>query len=415
MVGRLSTNMIFSILSQQVSDSQKAIMDLSKKINEGKKFVTPYDDPVALINSVQTGGRILENNQSNRILDYSISELEATETPLRSMNDVLGRIKEIALRASNGSTSSEERVIYKNEINTLGNTLIQLANTKVGDKFIFSGEQSDFQTIRKDEGASFDKVIYKHNQDNGKERSINMQPTSISIKDEFIGQKKSATLASSIINPVSSNGGNLIFSVNDGNDNITNFTATISPGDDLIAIINKVNLAFTSAGGSGAIAQESPAGYLNFDTVLISGNTPNSKSMISLDKTSTSSLTDELYLKKQKSFGSEKGIMNMLASLETALSANDESGVRSLIDNIDFNLGQINSKISSIGLLVAQAQMFKASADDLNIKLENDKSQIEDLDMIEANLKLSNAQSALQTSIRTSSNFFSYSLSNFIG
>jgi flagellin-like hook-associated protein FlgL len=183
----------------------------------------------------------------------------------------------------------------------------------------------------------------------------------------------------------------------------------------LIAIINKVNLAFTSAGGSGAIAQESPAGYLNFDTVLISGNTPNSKSMISLDKTSTSSLTDELYLKKQKSFGSEKGIMNMLASLETALSANDESGVRSLIDNIDFNLGQINSKISSIGLLVAQAQMFKASADDLNIKLENDKSQIEDLDMIEANLKLSNAQSALQTSIRTSSNFFSYSLSNFIG
>jgi len=33
MVGRLSTNMIFSILSQQVSDSQKAIMDLSKKIN----------------------------------------------------------------------------------------------------------------------------------------------------------------------------------------------------------------------------------------------------------------------------------------------------------------------------------------------------------------------------------------------
>lgn len=415
MVDRLSTNMVFSLLSQQVSDNQKEIINLSKKINEGKTFVTTYDDPVALIGSVETGGRILENKQVNRNLDYSISELESAETPLRSINDILDKVKEIALRSSNGSTSADERIIYKNELRTLGETIVQLANTKVGDKYIFSGHQSDLQTLRLNDGAPFDTAIYKHNQDDGKERYINKQLTSVGLKEALVGDPSSAHLQSLVINPVSSVSGDLVFSVNDGNDNVTNFTASIAPGDNLNTIITKINTAFTTAGGLGALAQESPAGYLSLDSSLITGNLANSKAMISIDKSSTSALTDELHLKKQKVFGTEMGIMNTLANLETALSSNDENSIRGLLDNIDFNLTQINSKISTVGLLVGQAQMFKLSADDLNIKLESDLSAIQDLDMIEANVKLSNAQSALQTSIRTSSNFFSYSLSNFIG
>ncbi|MEY3370871.1 MAG: hypothetical protein RLZZ361_1541 [Cyanobacteriota bacterium] len=415
MVERLSTNMVFSLLSKQVAENQKEIINLSKKINEGKSFVNAYEEPVALIGSVETGGRILENNQINRNLNYSISELESAEAPLRSIKDILDRIKEIALRGGNGSTSADERIIFKNELRTLGETIIQLANSKVGEKYIFSGAQSDIQTLRLNDGAPFNTAIYKHNQDNEKERSINNQFTSVSIKDVLLGEAKSANLRSLVINPVSSVNGDLILSVNDGNNNITNFTTSISSGDDLTTIISKINSSFNTAGGSGAVVNENPNGYLNFDTSLITGNSANQKAMISINKNSSSSLTNELHIKQEKVFGTEMGIMNTLANLESVLTANDEIGVRELLDNIDFNLGQINSKISSVGLLIEQAQMYKASTDDLNIKLESDLSAIQDLDMIEANVKLSNAQSALQTSIRTSSNFFSYSLSNFLG
>jgi flagellar hook-associated protein 3 len=412
---RLSTNMVFSLLSRQVADNQKEIVNLSRKINEGKNYVTTYDDPVGIINLVETGGRILENNQFDRVLDYSIYELESAETPLRAMNEILTKIKEIALRASNGSTSGEERIIYKNELRTLGDSLVQLANTKIGGKYIFSGQQSDLQTIRLNQGASFDTAIYKHNQDNGKERYIQQQPSSVNLKDELVGSSNSASMTSLIINPVTTVAGDLIFSVNDGNNNLTNFTASISAGDDLSAIISKINTAFNTAGGLGSFAQESPSGYLNFNTSLISGNTPNSNAMISLDKNSSSELTDQLYLKKQKISGSEMGIMNMLSDLESALTNNNDAGIRNLLDNIDFNINQINAKISTVGLLVSQAEMFQSASEDLNIKLEGDLSATQDLDMIEANVKLSNAQNALQTSIRTASTFFNYTLSNFIG
>jgi len=414
-VERLSTNMVFSLLSRQVADNQKEIINLSRKINEGKNYVTTYDDPVGIINLVETGGRILENNQFDRVLDYSVFELESAEAPLRAMNEILTKIKEIALRASNGSTSGEERIIYKNELRTLGDSLVQLANTKVGGKYIFSGQQSDLQTIRLNQGAPFNTAIYKHNQDNGEERYIQQQPSSVNLKDELVGLSSSASMTSSIINPVTTVSGDLVFSINDGNNNVTNFTASISAGDDLNAIITKINTAFNTAGGLGAIAQNSPNGYLNFDTSLITGNSSNSQAMISIDKSSSSDLSDQLHIKKQKIFGSEMGIMNMLSNLETALSNNNDAGVRNLLENIDFNISQVNAKISTVGLLVSQAEMFKSASEDLNIKLEGDLSATQDLDMIEANVKLSNAQNALQTSIRTASTFFNYTLSNFIG
>lgn len=412
---RLSTNMVFSLLSRQVADNQKEIINLSRKINEGKNYVTTYDDPVGIINLVETGGRILENNQFDRVLDYSVFELESAEAPLRAMNEILTKIKEIALRASNGSTSGEERIIYKNELRTLGDSLVQLANTKVGGKYIFSGQQSDLQTIRLNQGAPFNTAIYKHNQDNGEERYIQQQPSSVNLKDELVGLSSSASMTSSIINPVTTVSGDLVFSINDGNNNVTNFTASISAGDDLNAIITKINTAFNTAGGLGAIAQNSPNGYLNFDTSLITGNSSNSQAMISIDKSSSSDLSDQLHIKKQKIFGSEMGIMNMLSNLETALSNNNDAGVRNLLENIDFNISQVNAKISTVGLLVSQAEMFQSASEDLNIKLEGDLSATQDLDMIEANVKLSNAQNALQTSIRTASTFFNYTLSNFIG
>jgi hypothetical protein len=59
--------------------------------------------------------------------------------------------------------------------------------------------------------------------------------------------------------------------------------------------------------------------------------------------------------------------------------------------------------------------MFQSASEDLNIKLQGDLSATQDLDMIEANIKLSDAQNALQTSIRTASTFFNYTLTNFIG
>lgn len=415
MVERLSTSLIYGMLSRNIMSNQSQIFKLSQNINTGLKFTSPYDDPVGIIGSIDTKGRILSNDQSIRDRNTAISELEAQEVALRTMNDVTDRIHEIAIRGGNASASSDERSLMKDEVRTLGETIIQLVNSKVGNKYIFSGEQSNLQTLRLNAGAPFSDAVYKHNQDNGEQRMIGGIPASVDIEDALISESADAVLTNNVVNPVAATSGDMNFEINDGSGNTYSFTASITSGDDLATIIATINTAFTAAGGPGTIAKESPAGYLTMDTGDITGSTANSDARITLLNSSTTGLTNQLGVNKQNYTGKEQGLLRTLADLETALSANDDAAVRDLLSTLKFNERQVNRATSKIGLLVAQAERFNSSGEDLDIKLQSDLSLQQDVDMVEANIKLANAQVALQTSVRTASNFFSQSISDFLG
>jgi flagellar hook-associated protein 3 FlgL len=411
---RLSTNLLYRLFSSQVAESQSDIFKLSKSINSGKKFSSPHDDPSGIISAIQTQGKIIDNDQTLRNNDANIAELSTGEIALRTMKDVLDRITEIAIGAANDTASDEERTIFKNELRTHGEFLIQLANSKSGNKFVFSGKQSNIQTLRLTPNAALNSVTYKDNQDDGEIKNIDGIASGVSIKEAFISDASSAVLTSQIINPILASSGSLDMQVNDGNGNLVDFSVNLSSGDTLSSVITKINNAFNTAGGLGSIASESPTGYLKMDTDLVTGDSKNSIAKVQIKASSSSTITNELYLKKQSSFGKDAGLMQTLSELETALSANDGATIRDLVGRLRFNSEQISSLQSRIGLLVAQVERSSSTADDLDIKLQSDLSNIQDVDIIATNLKLANAQAALQTAIQTSSNFFSQSLLNFV-
>lgn len=415
MVERLSTSLMYGMLSRNIMSNQSEIYKLSQNINTGLKFNTPYDDPVGIIGSIDTKGRILSNDQSIRDRNTAVSELEAQEIALRTINDVTDRIHEIAIRSGNASSSADERTLMKDEVRTLGETIIQLVNSKVGSKYIFSGEQSNLQTLRLNSGAPFSDAVYKHNQDNELQRQVGGIPASVDIQDALISNADDAVLVNNVINPIAAISGDMDFEINDGSGNTYSFTASITLGDDLATIIATINTAYTAAGGPGTIAKESPAGYLTMDTGDITGSSPNSTARITLLNSSTTGLTNQIGVNKQNYIGKEQGLLRTLADLETALSANDDAGIRDLLDTLKFNERQVNKATSKIGLLVAQAERFNSAGEDLDLKLQSDLSLQQDVDMIEANIKLANAQVALQTSVQTASNFFSQSISDFLG
>jgi flagellin-like hook-associated protein FlgL len=414
MVERLSSGLMFSMLSRNIFSRQDEIFKLSQKINSGLKFNNAYDDPVGITGAVDTKGRILSNNQLIRDRNTAISDLEAQEIALRTMNDLMDRVHEIAIRGSNASASAEERILLKDEVRSIGETIIQLSNSRVGNKYIFSGIQSNLQTLRLNNGAPFSDVVYKHNQDNSIQRTISGIPVSIDLKDVLVSSSGDAILRNNVINPIAPINGDMDFEIHDGSGNIFTFTANILVGDGLTDIINKINTAYNGAGGIGSIASESPAGYLTVNTGDIPGSSANSNAKIILLKTSTTELTNQIGVNKQNYRGKEQGILRTLADLESALSSNDEVGVRNMLDLLKFNSREINKSINRLGLLVAQAERFNVAAEDLDIKLQSDLSIQQDLDMIDANIRMSNAQVALQTSVQTASNFFSQSITSFL-
>jgi flagellar hook-associated protein 3 FlgL len=406
MVDRVSSNLIFSIMGRSVIRSQNEVFELAKQLDSGKKFNSPQDDPIAIIGAITTEGRILDNSTDIRNYKTATLDLESQEVALTTINDILDRIHEIAVKSGSDGASADERLIYKN--------MIGLLNSKSGDKYIFSGQQTEIQTLRLDPGASFSSIMYKNGQDNGSQRQLGNLKTSIDVKDTFISNARGARLNNSVINPVSTLNGNLDFEVNDGNGVITSFTANILAGDNLSTIIGKINTAFNGAGGLGSVAQESPAGYLKMDTALVTGNVATGTSRISVKSTSNLSLTNELGINRQDNYGIDQGLFKTLSDLETYLSSNNPTAIRGLLDKLKFNSKQLNTNIGNLGLLTAQADRFTKASEDMDIKLQDDLSRQQDLDVVDASLRYSNAQVALQTAVRTASSFFSQSMADFI-
>jgi flagellin-like hook-associated protein FlgL len=191
----------------------------------------------------------------------AISDLNAQEIALNNVIDLTDKVYEIAVASGNDTLSANERLLYKDELRSVGESIVKLINSKVGDRFVFSGKQSNLQTLRLQDGASFDQAVYKHNQNNGEERTVEGAPTSVSLEDTLLGTADGATLANRIINPVTTIAGNLDFEVDDGNGNIFNFTANAAIGDNLTTIIGSINAAYVGAGGVGVIAIASGAGF----------------------------------------------------------------------------------------------------------------------------------------------------------
>jgi flagellar hook-associated protein 3 FlgL len=415
MVERLSTNQVFQMFGGHIAANQKKLIDISKKINLNKKFTNPMEDPVGIVSSLQARGKMVDNDQSQRSRLTAKSELESAEVALSSMKDIMDRMKEVAITGGNDSLDADARALMIQEIRAMGNSIVQLANSKSGGKYIFSGEQSDVQTLQMSDGADFATAVYKNGQDNGKQRNIEGITSSVDAYNSFINTAQTASIDSKVISPILASSGTLDITVNDGSGNQTAFSVNLTAGDNLTTIITKINTAFTIAGGLGAIAQQSPANYLNLNTSLVTGNTPGEDAFIKILQSSGTNLTNELHIKKQMQKGGEQGMLRTISDLETAFQTDDTVTIRALLKKIDANIGNLISLRGEIGSTVKQVESLDEYSGNLNVTLTNDASIIEDLDFIGATQELSAAQVALQSSVQTTSSYFQQSLFRFLG
>lgn len=414
MLNRLPTQLMFNLLGGQITFNQERVFNVSNKISTQKNFTHAYEDPAAAVESLAIKTRIAENNQKIRDRVQAKQELEAAESALRGMEGLLQRLREITVAAGNGAFGAEERIAFAHETQSLADAYTQFVNTRVNGNYIFSGQQSNFTTFRLQDGAPLNSGVFKNNQDDSKQRYIDGIPTSVDIKDAIISAASSASFTNGIINPITTVAGDIDFTVDDGNGNITNFTASIGIGDDLSDIISTINTAFIGAGGAGAIAQESPEGYLNMDTALITGNSANTNAKIQVLSSSNSTLTNELHIRKQVNKGKNAGVYTTFETILTALNTNDPETLRGMLDDLDFNMAQVNDLTSAIGLSTTRVENLDSIAENKDIALQLNLSSAQDVDMIKAGLDIANARAALETSISTTSTFFKQTLRDFL-
>ncbi|MDI3298854.1 MAG: flagellar hook-associated protein FlgL [Bacillota bacterium] len=131
--------------SQLLLDLQQAEERLIRSQNQiasGKRVSLPEDDPVAAADGMRFQSQLALDGRVGRTAQSASGWLQATDTALGSISDILLRARELALQGASDSLPAESRQALAKEVEQLRQQLIQVGNSQYAGRYLFGGVQA---------------------------------------------------------------------------------------------------------------------------------------------------------------------------------------------------------------------------------------------------------------------------------
>lgn len=139
---RITSNAIMKNSLKNFQYNLSKMEKFNEQLSTGKLFTVPSEDPIGSMRSMQLQKIIKENEQYISNIGQGNTWLKLTDTALSEAIETLQRAKELAVAGANDSLGSEEKKAISLEIQELTEHLVQVANTTLGERYIFSGQKT---------------------------------------------------------------------------------------------------------------------------------------------------------------------------------------------------------------------------------------------------------------------------------
>jgi len=136
---RVTQGMLAENMLRNLSASYAKLGKYQDQLSTGKKINRPSDDPVVAMKGMAYRTNLTEVEQFKRNFSEAYNWIENSDAALDEATQVLQRIRELVVQASNDTYEASQRAAISEEIKQLTEHLASIANTKVGDKYIFNG------------------------------------------------------------------------------------------------------------------------------------------------------------------------------------------------------------------------------------------------------------------------------------
>ncbi|MER1984456.1 MAG: flagellar hook-associated protein FlgL [Solibacillus sp.] len=191
---RVTQTMLTGNLLRNLNTSYGKMSKLQDQMNSGKTVNRPSDDPVVVVKGMGYRVDIDKIEQYQRNIGDAHTWLDTTDTSIGQAGDALHRVRELIIQAANDTNTPEERQKIAAEMKQLKGQVRDLANTKVGENYIFSGTHTD-QPLYVDETSGQNPAIttgadkdFKINVFDGVSLKINTNSSELFADiDEFLG------------------------------------------------------------------------------------------------------------------------------------------------------------------------------------------------------------------------------------
>lgn len=136
---RVTQSMLTNNMLRNLSTSYERLGKYQDQLNTQKKITKPSDDPVVAIKGMRYRTDLTEIEQYQRNLSEAYTWMESSDDALDKVTQALHRVKELTVQGSTGTNGSDEKKAIAIEIGQLKEHIATIANTKVGNKYLFNG------------------------------------------------------------------------------------------------------------------------------------------------------------------------------------------------------------------------------------------------------------------------------------
>ena len=137
---RIADKMQFESVNGNIQKNRSQMSELQNQAATQKRVNKPSDDPLAAARVLTTRVDLQGNRQYVKNLTYAKNFLETTDQALGDLTEVLTRAKELAINQSSDASANEEtRRTVATEVEQLSNSMVNIGNRKLADRFIFAG------------------------------------------------------------------------------------------------------------------------------------------------------------------------------------------------------------------------------------------------------------------------------------
>ncbi|MEO2076735.1 MAG: flagellar hook-associated protein FlgL [Bacillus sp. (in: firmicutes)] len=140
---RVTQGMLSTQVIRNIQTNYRSMSRYQEQLASGKEINRVSDDPVKSVQIMSYRSALTETGQFKRNAEDGLNWLESTDKALDDLTQVMQKVRELTVQGSNGVNNKESSETIAMELKALKGNINNIANAKMGDRFIFAGTATD--------------------------------------------------------------------------------------------------------------------------------------------------------------------------------------------------------------------------------------------------------------------------------
>jgi flagellar hook-associated protein 3 FlgL len=416
MINRVSTASQYQNLTSNLMRKQGELNQTNGQLSSGKRVETAGDDPVSSVTIQNYRQQLTQIDQYNSAITLANNRLQTMETAIAGVEDNLGATKQKVLGMINGAMASNDRTAFKDELISLRDGLLELANSRdEAGNYVFAGNQSDTKPFME----ATDGSMNYHGDSQSRYAQIDK---SVNVKTSLPGDQLFTDVPNSYgdYRPVFSDGAggltdgsklHLLSAITSDFSSAEAIEVSFKESDKVDKDGNKVMQYSLNIGGKDVVTGEiydPKQGIVYKDPAVADSATLNLKF-------GDISSGDNISLKPAQTINIFDSIQSAIDNAERPTSSPAaEANLQRVIDDLDSGFVHMNQQRSEVGTIMQQVDRQQEQHLDFELTLNQAQSGLEDLDYSKAIMDMNQQMMALQASQQAFGQTKQLSLFNYI-